>query len=195
MHFFIRVIFFSFILINNSNAKIVDYQLTFDYQTTSFDGKSTLGMAVNGSIPAPTLYFQEGDTAEITVTNAMYVDTSVHWHGILLPNHEDGVPYVNHPPIEPGQSHIFRFKTRQSGTYWYHSHTGLQEQRGLYGAIVISPKNERSLHFDKEATVVLSDWTQEKPDEVLRTLKSGSDYYSVKNLALSFCYTGWNFLF
>lgn len=161
-------------------AKIVSYQLSINYKTLQFAGKQAKGMAINGSVPAPTLYFQEGDKAEITVTNHMDVDTSIHWHGILLPNHEDGVPYVNHPPIKPGTSHTFRFNIRQSGTYWYHSHTGLQEQQGMYGAIVIEPRKQRKLHFDQQATVVLSDWTQEHPDEVLRSLKGGSEYYSIK---------------
>jgi FtsP/CotA-like multicopper oxidase with cupredoxin domain len=176
------IVKFIFILIsiNVSSASTVTYDLSIDYKHVTYTDKTIKGMAVNSSIPAPTLYFTEGDTALINVTNDMDVDTSVHWHGILLPNHEDGVPYVNHPPIKPGDSHLFRFTLKQSGTYWYHSHTGLQEQRGVYGAIVIHPAKKRSIKFDREQTVVLSDWINENPDNVLQTLKSGNDFYSIK---------------
>ena len=166
--------------LNTCYADTIKYDLSIDYKTVNFNNKIITGMAVNDSIPAPTLYFTEGDTAQINVTNNMDVDTSVHWHGLLLPSHEDGVPYVNHPPIQPGDSHLFQFTLRQAGTYWYHSHTGLQEQRGVYGAIVIQPAKPSLIPFDKETTVVLSDWINDNPDNVLRTLKSGNDYYSIK---------------
>jgi len=181
MSLFIKLFFaLQVLLCNSCFAKTIEYDLSFDYKAVTFKGKTTQGMAVNDSIPAPTLYFTEGDTALIHVTNKMDVDTSVHWHGILLPNHEDGVPYVNHPPIKPNESHLFRFKLKQAGTYWYHSHTGLQEQRGVYGAIVIQPANKLPIKFNKEATIVLSDWINENPDNVLHTLKRGNDYYSIK---------------
>lgn len=180
MYLFSRIIIFYLLFNSISYAKSIEYDLVIDYKNVSFGGKTTTGMLVNNSIPAPTLYFKEGETAQIQVTNAMDVDTSVHWHGILLPNHQDGVPYVNHPPIKPGESHPFTFRLRHSGTYWYHAHTGLQEQRGVYGAIVIYPKNKSPVKFDKDEVVVLSDWINENPDEVLRRLKSGSDYYSIK---------------
>lgn len=182
MHFLITAAVCFGIIQNTSFARTVEYDLTIDYKTVRFNAINTQAMTVNGTLPAPTLYFQEGDTAHILVTNNMDVATSIHWHGILLPNHQDGVPYVNHPPIQAGDSHLFTFTIKQSGTYWYHSHTGLQEQRGVYGAIVISPKQAQTVPapFDQEATVVLSDWINENPDEVLRTLKSGSDYYSIK---------------
>lgn len=180
MHFFIKANLLFFAFINPCYAKIVNYDITIDYKAVVFNGDNTKAMSVNNSIPAPTLYFTEGDSAHILVSNAMNVATSVHWHGILLPNHQDGVPYVNHAPIAAGESHLFSFKIKQSGTYWYHSHTGLQEQRGVYGAIVIAQKNAATIAIDKEVTLVLSDWINENPDAVLRTLKSGSDYYSVK---------------
>ena len=119
------------------------YHLTVDYKTVNFTGKETQAMAVNDSLPAPALYFKEGEIAVIHVTNKMDVETSIHWHGILLPNFQDGVPYLTTPPIKPGKTHTFTFPLKQSGTYWYHSHTGLQEQRGIYGAIVIEPKKKR----------------------------------------------------
>src|SRR5699024_2863751 len=114
------------------------------------------------SIPGPTLYFTEGDSAIIHVKNDMGKGSSIHWHGILIPNIYDGVPYLSSPPIEPGKTFTVHFRVRQSGTYWYHSHSTFQEQRGLYGAIVIHPKKEIR-EYDKEMVLVLSDWTNENP--------------------------------
>lgn len=181
MDFLVKVVFFYFSLISFGNAKVVEYDLVVDYKTINYTGEQVVSMSVNGDIPAPTLYFQKGDIAQIRISNNMDEETSVHWHGVLLPNHQDGVPFVNHPPIPPGGSHLFEFKTKHTGTYWYHSHTGLQEQRGVYGAIVISEEQEEEIQeVDKEDIVVLSDWVNENPDEVMRTLKSGSDFYSIK---------------
>ena len=157
----------------------VIYNLTIDYKTVNFTGKNKKAMVINDSLPAPTLHFKEGENAIIFVTNKMDVETSIHWHGILLPNFQDGVPYLTSPPILPGKTHKFEFKLKQSGTYWYHSHTKLQEQRGIYGAIVIEPK--KKVHkYNHELVLVLSDWTDEKPQEVLRTLKRGSEWYAIK---------------
>jgi CopA family copper-resistance protein len=161
-------------------ADEVEYEINIDYKTVNLTGKNIKAMALNGSIPGPTLRFREGDFAKISFHNAMDVATSVHWHGILLPYRQDGVPYVTNPPIEPGETKIFQFPIKQSGTYWFHSHTGLQEQRGVYGSIVITPKEGERVSSDRDEVIVLSDWTNEDPDEVLRTLKSGSDYYSLK---------------
>ena len=158
----------------------VTYQLTVDYKTHSIKGVAKKAMAINGSIPAPTLYFKEGEKAIIYVQNNMKVETSVHWHGILLPNYEDGVPYLTSPPIRPGKKHRFEFTINQPpGTYWYHSHTGLQEQDGLFGAIVIEP-TKKALPYDRDLTLVLSDWTYENPHQILRSLKRGSEWYSIK---------------
>jgi FtsP/CotA-like multicopper oxidase with cupredoxin domain len=107
----------------------------------------------------------------------MDVETSVHWHGLLLPNFYDGVPYLTTPPIEPGHTQKYEFPLNQSGTYWYHSHTMLQEQSGVYGSIVIDPREE-SLEYDKELVMVLSDWTNENPMSVLRFLKRGTEWYN-----------------
>lgn len=158
----------------------VKYQIEIDYKTVNVTGKNIQAMALNGSIPGPTLRFSEGDIAKISFHNAMDVATSVHWHGILLPYRQDGVPYVTNPPIAPGKTKIFEFPIKQAGTYWFHSHTGLQEQRGVYGAIVITPREGERVSSDKDEVIILSDWTNENPDDVLRTLKSGSDYYSLK---------------
>lgn len=135
---------------------------------------------MNGTSPGPVLRFREGDTARITVKNRLATEeTSIHWHGLLLPNEMDGVPYLTTPPIPPGGEHLFEFTLRQSGTYWYHSHTGLQEQRGVQGAIVIEPRTP-DIEFDREHVVVLGDWTDEDPATVMRWLMRGSEWYSIK---------------
>ncbi len=171
------ILMLSILISLSSFAK--SYDLTIDEKNVSFSGKERVGMAINDSIPGPVLTFTEGDTAEINVTNNMDVETSIHWHGLILPNFQDGVPYLTTPPIRPGETFSYRFPISHSGTYWYHSHTGLQEQQGVYGSIVIKPKNQK-LKYDRDLVLVLSDWTDENPNEVLRTLKRGSDWYSIK---------------
>ncbi len=162
-----------------AKGSTVIYRLTIDYKTVHFTGQPKKAMAINNSVPAPALYFKEGQTAVIHVTNKMDVESSVHWHGILLPNFQDGVPYLTTPPILPGKTHTYKFPLKQSGTYWYHSHTGLQEQRGLYGAIVVEPKHKR-LKYDRDLVLVLSDWTDENPHEIMRALKRRSEWHSIK---------------
>jgi FtsP/CotA-like multicopper oxidase with cupredoxin domain len=154
------------------------YHLTIRQEQVSKAGKTMLGMTVNGGIPGPTIRFKEGGYAVIYVKNEMNVETSVHWHGLLVPNFYDGVPYLNTPPIKPGQVLKYAFPLKQAGTYWYHSHTLLQEQSGVYGSIVIEPKHER-LTYDKELVLVLSDWTNQKPKNVLRFLKRGTPWYNI----------------
>jgi FtsP/CotA-like multicopper oxidase with cupredoxin domain len=173
------LVFFLFSISSISSAAVSEYDLVINYQSVNFTGQDVMAMTINDSIPGPTLRFKEGDTARIYVRNKMDVETSIHWHGILLPNLQDGVPYVTTPPIMPGTTFTYEFPIKHSGTYWYHSHTGLQEQRGLYGSIVIEPEVP-SEKTDIDHVVVFSDWTDENPDEVLRTLKSGSEYYSLR---------------
>ena len=120
---------------SDTQIKIKEYKLTINKQNVNITGKPVMGMTINGSIPGPTLEFTEGEQAVIHVTNNMEVETSVHWHGILLPNFQDGVPYLTTPPIQPGSTFTYTFPIIQSGTYWYHSHTMLQEQSGVYGSI------------------------------------------------------------
>ncbi len=163
----------------SAKADTITYHLTLKQELVNKAGKNVMGMTINGQIPGPTLRYTEGDYAVIYVKNEMDVETSIHWHGILLPNFYDGVPYLTTPPIEPGGILKYEFPLKQSGTYWYHSHTMLQEQSGVYGSIVIEPK-EKKLDFDKELVMVLSDWTNEKPMNVLRTLKRGSEWYQIK---------------
>ncbi len=123
-----------------AGAATVEYNLTIAEKEVNFTGKPCTALAVNGTIPAPTLTFHEGDLAIIHVTNAMQEEASIHWHGMLVPNRMDGVPFVTYPPIKPGETFDYRFPIRQHGTYWYHSHTRLQEQRGVYGALRILPR-------------------------------------------------------
>lgn len=181
---FLIVVFITF---SDSEAQLVPsiigdtirYELSIDEIAVNFSGRKRKAMAINSVIPGPTLRFKEGQFAIIYVKNNMDVETSIHWHGILLPNFQDGVPYLNSPPIMPGTIHRFEFPLKHSGTYWYHAHTGLQEQRGIYGSIIIEPKDEK-LEYDHDLVLVLSDWTDENPDEVLRTLKRGSEWYAIK---------------
>ena len=159
---------------------VVEYDLDIAEQTVSPAGKPLHGFTINGGIPGPTLRFKEGDFARIRVHNRLKdKETSTHWHGLLLPNKEDGVPRVTTPPILPGQTHTFEFELRHSGTYWYHSHTHLQEQNGVYGSIVVTPRGGEPVQADREQVLVLSDWTNTDPHEVMRTLMRGSDYFGL----------------
>jgi FtsP/CotA-like multicopper oxidase with cupredoxin domain len=161
------------------NAAVVKYDLTIAQEEVNLSGNSAQGMTINGGIPGPTLRFKEGDTALINVHNKMTVETSIHWHGLLVPPDMDGVPNISFPPIEAGTTFIYKFPIRQSGTYWYHSHTSLQEQSGVYGAIVIEPR-QKHLPTDRDYVVLFSDWTDENPHKVLRTLKRGSEWYAIQ---------------
>lgn len=160
-------------------ADSIIYHLTIDYKDVSITGKSITAMTINNIIPGPTLRFQEGKHAVIKVTNKMDVETSVHWHGLLLPNYMDGVPYLATPPIRPGKTLTYDFPLIHSGTYWFHSHTGLQEQRGVYGSIIIEPK-EQTLDYDKDLVLVLSDWTDDNPRQILKNLKRHNEWYGYK---------------
>jgi hypothetical protein len=164
---------------NIDGLPVKEYTITLRESKVNKAGKEVMGMTVNGSIPGPTLEFTEGEYAVIYVKNEMSEETSVHWHGLLLPNFYDGVPYLTTPPIEPGHTQKYEFPLKQSGTYWYHSHTMLQEQSGVYGSFVIKPREE-SLDYDKELVLMLSDWTNEKPMNVLRNLKRGNEWYGIK---------------
>lgn len=156
-----------------------EYNLTIGYKSVNYTGKSIKAMTINGGIPGPNLIFEEGEYAIIHVTNEMDVETSVHWHGIILPNYFDGVPYLTTPPIKPGETFTYTFAIKQAGTYWYHSHTGLQEQRGVYGSIQINPA-EKNFEYDKDLVLVLSDWVDENPQNQLRNLKRSNEWYLIK---------------
>ena len=142
-----------FLLITfNAHARLVKYELDLESKKIDKTGKPVDSITINGSIPGPVLEFTEGDYAVLKVNNKMDVDTSIHWHGLLVPPKMDGVPYVSFPPIKPHSSYLYHFPIRQAGTYWYHSHTRLQEQKGLYGAIVIHPK-KKVIEADREEVV------------------------------------------
>ena len=172
---FIGAVLFSF---GPARAAVVEYDLTIAEQQINLTGRAVASMTINGAIPGPTLRFREGDVALIHVHNQLRVATSLHWHGILLPPGMDGVPFVSFPPIAAGRTFTYEFPLRQSGTYWYHSHTALQEQSGVYGALVIEPREPR-LQPDRDYVVLFSDWTDEDPARVLRTLKRGSEWYAL----------------
>lgn len=179
------------ILLAPSSAQVVEYDLRIAAERRAPAGKMVDALSINGGSPGPTLHFTEGDTARITVHNGLAGEqTSIHWHGLLVPNAMDGVPYLTTPAIEPGESRVFEFPLRQSGTYWYHSHTGLQEQRGVYGAIVIQPRVQ-PMDVDREHVVVLSDWSNEHPQEVMRSLMRGSEWYSQRKGTAQSLYGAW----
>ena len=154
------------------------YDLAINETTVDFTGLARPALAINGTIPGPTLRFSEGEEVIINVTNNLAVDTSLHWHGFILPPAMDGVPGISFDGIKPGQTFTYRFKIRQNGTYWYHSHSGLQEQAGLYGAIVITPQAKDPVKADRDYVVLLSDWTDQAPQSVLAKLKKQGDYYN-----------------
>ena len=157
--------------------KTVHYDLYITDTTVNYSGKEKSAIAINGQIPGPTLFFTEGDTAEIYVHNKMHHETSIHWHGLILPNEQDGVPYLTTAPILGHSTHIYKFAIKQSGTFWYHSHTMLQEQLGMYGAFIIHKKNEK---IKNQEVVLLSDWTDDNPDQVERSLHYGTDWYGIQ---------------
>ena len=155
-----------------------EFDLTIDSMSVDFTGKRRTAMAINGSIPGPLLRWREGDTVTLRVRNRLPHDTSIHWHGILLPANMDGVPGFSFAGIAPDGMYEYRFKVKQSGTYWYHSHSAFQEQLGVYGPLIIDPKEPEPFAYDRDYVVFLSDWTDESPARVLAKLKKRSDYYN-----------------
>ena len=154
------------------------FDLTIGQRAVNITGQPRMAMAVNDQVPAPILRWREGDTVTLRVTNRLSEPTSIHWHGIILPNPMDGVPGLTFHGIAPGETFTYQFPVRQSGTYWYHSHSGFQEQQGLYGPLVIEPKAGYPQAFDRDYVVFLSDWTDENPHTVMGNLKFQSDYYN-----------------
>ncbi|MGE4477054.1 MAG: copper resistance system multicopper oxidase [Stutzerimonas sp.] len=155
-----------------------EFDLTIDSMSVDFTGKRRTAMAINGSIPGPLLRWREGDTVTLRVRNRLPHNTSIHWHGILLPANMDGVPGFSFAGIAPDGMYEYRFKVKQSGTYWYHSHSAFQEQLGVYGPLIIDPKEPEPFAYDRDYVVFLSDWTDESPARVLAKLKKRSDYYN-----------------
>jgi FtsP/CotA-like multicopper oxidase with cupredoxin domain len=171
-----------------AQAKTVEYSLSINRQIVSVDGDDLKKVTINGTLPGPVLHFTEGDDAIIHVTNQMEDDTSVHWHGLLIPSPMDGAPGFNaFSEIKSGQTFTYRFPIRQSGTYWYHAHSLGQEQDGLYSAIVIDPKEPEPIKADRDYVVLLSDMSSENAQDILKHLKMSSDYYQYHRLtALDF---------
>jgi CopA family copper-resistance protein len=177
-------------------GRTVRYDLYVKDTMVKFTGRNKRAIAINGSIPAPVLTFTEGDTAEIYLHNLLKEETSLHWHGVILPNQADGVPFLTTARIGPGETHLYKFKVVQNGTYWYHSHSALQEQSGMYGALIFKTVEEtlqaipindsvmskpvRNKLFDKEYTIVLSEWTDDNPMQVQRRLRTANDWFAIK---------------
>jgi CopA family copper-resistance protein len=155
-----------------------EFDLVVAELPVNFTGNPRMATAINGSVPAPTLRWREGDTVTIRVTNKLRETTSIHWHGMILPYQMDGVPGISFAGIAPGETFTYRFKVEQSGTYWYHSHSGMQEMTGMYGAIVIEPAGGERIKADRDHVVLLSDWTDEDPMRMFAKLKTQSDYYN-----------------
>ena len=163
--------------LDSAVAKTVEYDLVVSKEHVSILPVPAVKITVNHTIPGPLLRFHEGDDAVIHVKNEMAEDTSIHWHGLLLPNGMDGVPgQGGFKGIKPGESFTYHFKIRQNGTYWYHAHSNGQEQDGLYGALVIDP-TEPSVQADHDEVILLSDYSKEMSSDILSNLKMSSDYY------------------
>ncbi|MGR9085818.1 MAG: copper resistance system multicopper oxidase [Gammaproteobacteria bacterium] len=159
-----------------------EFKLTIARIPVNFTGSIRMATAINGSIPGPVLRWKEGDTVTVHIENRLQEETSIHWHGIILPYDMDGVPGVSYQGIAPRETFSYRFKVRQSGTYWYHSHSGMQEQTGVYGAIIIDPAGSDPIVADRDYIVQLSDWTDEDPMTILAKLKIESGYYNFNQL-------------
>jgi CopA family copper-resistance protein len=156
-----------------------DYDLVIDRQAVTVDGKSSQALTINGRLPGPTLHFKQGEDVTIKVTNRLHEDASMHWHGILLPALMDGVPGLNgYNAIKPGGTFTYHFPIRQAGTYWYHSHSGTQEQDGLYGSIVIDPVTPDYAQAQRDYVIMLSDFSQERGSSILGNLKTRPGYYN-----------------
>lgn len=180
------LLFFSVII---SAQKVVRYDLYVKDTIVNYAGKEKRAIAVNGQIPMPTLTFTEGDIAEIHVYNQLKETTSLHWHGLYVPNKEDGVPFLTQMPIQPGAEYVYKFPIIQSGTHWYHSHSGMQEQIGMYGMLILKKKQDDKtfrLGIDDlpQVPVILSEWTNYNPKNVHRMLHSASDWFAIKKNAV-----------
>lgn len=160
-------------------AGTVEYNLTIAKEPVNITGKPIEKITVNGTLPAPVLRFKQGDEAVVHVTNTMKQDSSVHWHGLLVPGLMDGAPGHNgFTGIKPGETFTYRFPLRQTGTYWYHSHSGGQEQDGLYGALIVDPAGKDPIKSDRDYVVLLSDFSEENFPDIMANLKKDSDYYA-----------------
>jgi CopA family copper-resistance protein len=156
------------------------FELTVDQLPVNVTGKKRTAVAVNGSVPGPTLRWREGEVVTVAVTNRLKTPTSIHWHGIRVPAEMDGVPGLSFTGIAPGERFVYRIPVVQSGTYWYHSHSGGQEQQGMVGALIVEPKEKDPIAFDREYAVMLTDWTDTDPMTVMSNLKQENEYYNYR---------------
>jgi CopA family copper-resistance protein len=157
-----------------------EFDLRIGETPMNITGSPRTALTINGTLPGPTLRWREGDTVTLRVTNALDEDTSIHWHGILLPANMDGVPGLSFNGIHPGEAYRYHFEVRQAGTYWYHSHSGFQEQAGVYAPLIIEPREPEPFTYEREHVVMLSDWTDERPERVFRKLKKQAHYYNFR---------------
>ena len=161
------------------------FDLTIAPQAVNFTGRERVATAVNGLIPGPLLRWREGDRVTLNVTNHLAESSSIHWHGIILPAPMDGVPDISFKGIDPGKTFRYQFEIRQSGTFWYHSHSAFQEQTGLYGPIIIDPQEPEPFSYDRDYVVMLSDWSDEEPTDIYAKLKKMSGYYNFAERTIS----------
>jgi len=161
------------------------FQLAIGELPVNFTGRARIATVVNGSLPAPVLRFREGDAVSIKVANRLNALSAIHWHGMVVPAAMDGVPGLSFDGIEPGGSYDFTFQAKQSGTYWYHAHAGYQEQSGLYGPIIIDPREPEAFAFNRDYVVMLSDWSDLTPEHVVSLLKKQSGYFNYNQRTLA----------
>ncbi|EIC28035.1 copper-resistance protein, CopA family [Methylomicrobium album BG8] len=170
------------------SARAGTYTLTIDEKAVNLTGKPQTAIVANGSLPAPTLHWREGEEVTLNVVNRLKEPTSIHWHGIVLPYRMDGVPGISFAGIEPGKIFTYRFRVKQNGTYWYHGHSGMQEQQGLFGALVIEPAHPHR-PTERDYVLLLSDWPEADPERTLARLKKQSDYYNFQKRTVANLFT------
>ena len=154
------------------------FDLNIGYKTVNYTGTESIATSINNSVPAPILRWREGDEITLRVTNNLAVDSSIHWHGIILPSNMDGVPGMSFDGIRPGETFEYKFPVNQNGTYWYHSHSGFQEQTGMYGAIIVDPIELDPISYERDYVVLLSDWSDSSPNKIYSRLKKRSHYFN-----------------
>ena len=162
-----------------------DITLVIARQTMTIDGRRMRAIGINGTVPGPLIRLREGQTARLRVVNRLDVESSIHWHGLLVPADQDGVPGISFPGIAAGATYVADFPVKQAGTYWYHSHSGLQEQEGLYGPIVIDPAGPDPVAYDRDHVIVLSDHSPTAPEAIFRRMKLGDGYYDYRKQTLA----------
>lgn len=162
----------------STNALADTYNLIIDEKTVNITGTPAQATVINGTMPGPLLRFKEGEDVVINVTNNLDVDSSIHWHGLIVPWQMDGVPDISFDGIKPGETFTYKFTLEQNGTYWYHSHSGFQEQTGVHAPMIIEPAEPDPVQYDRDYVVMLADWKDDSPEEVYKNLKGDAEYYT-----------------